>query len=99
MLRIPRSGFSFRHRVKRIAGWRRRLRRKSYSSAPPLSSPRLCVNHSPLSPNPTPQVENFLCPASTVIRFTPANAVPFCRTLARKRHSLVALAGVSSTAM
>ena len=43
--------------------------------------------------------EYFRCPASTVIRFTPASAVPGWRTLAKNRHSLVAAAGVSSTAI
>lgn len=85
-------------------GWREaekwnRFAEKRSISAPLLSPPRLCVNHSELAPSATLQAENFRAPARTVIRFTPASAAPFCRTLAKNRHSLVALAGVSSTAM
>ena len=46
-----------------------------------------------------PQAENFLCPASTVIRLVPASAVPRWRTDARNLYSLVAELGVSSTAI
>ncbi len=79
--------------------------KRACGSAPPLRAsflpPRLCVNHSDLSPKPKvrDQTEYFRCPASTVIRFTPDSAVLRWRTVAMKRHSLVALLGVSSTAM